>query len=506
MSRFDPHPFKLRSLWAAGVLVGALLGCSAGGASVGETCATVADCRDGLQCLDHICKPACLAHINCGDGWRCDDGACVEATGAMGDICHGEVDCGPGLTCRLPFGVSGGQGTCEQEQTAAAVTGAACRSDGDCRNGACALGRCVELCGGDDCLRSMTCTAIPRVTADGAAVFDSFRACLPATATLVYDVPLRAAAQQEIAVPVVGTARSVTVVAKAESPNDLIGAIAVVHDGRTLYTRPNTAEEFYANPLRHEPRPGIAVLQIPTTSAVPLEPGAYSVTLEVTNPSGTATLDRGWVRIVEKLGTGSVLDLNFHIADLTEHPCLVDGHPLTPERAPTDPVFQAEYIGELRRIFAQANISFERITYDRNAGPASLAGLAAARAGDLFELVQPSGGVSIFLTRTLSPAGTEVVVGGTPGAPMPGTRASGIAVSTSTLCYRDWRYLARVTANGLARHLGLYRNRDPGPPFAVDPLVDSSTDPDNLMYWSAELGTELSNEQREVLRRSPALR
>lgn len=129
-----------------------------------------------------------------------------------------------------------------------------------------------------------------------------------------------------------------------------------------------------------------------------------------------------------------------------------------------------------------------------------------AEAGELFAQPQPGRGISVYLMRTLSPAGLELAVGGTPGPPFAGTRASGIAISAATLCYRDWRYLARITAHGLARYMGLYRNRDPGPAFAVDPLVDSPTDNSNLMYWSSELGTELSNEQREVLRGSPVLR
>ena len=65
---------------------------------------------------------------------------------------------------------------------------------------------------------------------------------------------------------------------------------------------------------------------------------------------------------------------------------------------------------------------------------------------------------------------------------------------------------ARVTAHALARHLGLYRNREPDPATALDPLVDSPTSEDNLMYWGENGGTALSFEQREILRQSPVLR
>ena len=90
---------------------------------------------------------------------------------------------------------------------------------------------------------------------------------------------------------------------------------------------------------------------------------------------------------------------------------------------------------------------------------------------------------------------------------VPGTGASGIAISMSALCHDpSWAHLARITAHALGRHLGLYRNREPDPETADDPLVDSPTSEDNLMYWGERGGTALSFEQREIVRRSPVLR
>ena len=115
--------------------------------------------------------------------------------------------------------------------------------------------------------------------------------------------------------------------------------------------------------------------------------------------------------------------------------------------------------------------------------------------------------VSIFFVRSIEPEGNQLLTGGTPGAPLPGTGASGIAVALDSLCYRDWTVLARQTAHGLARHMGLFRNREPdGVPGHVDPINDSSDGMDNLMHWSEFGGTELSAGQRDVLKDSPVLR
>ena len=49
-------------------IVVALAACSGGGASEGEHCAILADCADGLQCLDHTCVPACLRMVFAAHG------------------------------------------------------------------------------------------------------------------------------------------------------------------------------------------------------------------------------------------------------------------------------------------------------------------------------------------------------------------------------------------------------------------------------------------------------
>ncbi|MBK9035161.1 MAG: hypothetical protein IPL61_28505 [Myxococcales bacterium] len=488
----------------------ASLGCGGGGAAVGESCATVADCQERLQCLDHICRPSCLANIDCGDGRVCEDRACRLVESEIGAYCASEAACGPAQTCRLPvdaFVANGG--TCQPEPTSGAIIGERCVADDDCRIGTCALGRCTELCIDDNqCLRGFLCTGIPRVSADASTFRGSYLGCLPSGATLTFDVPLKPLATQSIVIPIVRTATSMVVVAEAALPTDRIGVTKVIDpDNALVFTSPTTEEQYFAAALRHKPLPGVAVLQIPSTTAVPLQAGVYTIDVTSSADVGPVSLDGRRVRIVEKLGRGATLDLHFHFADLTDHPCLSAEQVLDADHAPTDPDFQNVYLAQLREIFAPANITIGAITYEPTNAPIELAGLVERRAGELFATSSYPTGVSVFFVRTLSPAGLEATVGGTPGAPLPATRASGIAVAATALCNNpDWEHLARITAHALARHMGLYRNREPEPEGAVDPLVDSPTSDENLMYWGEDGGTVLSLEQREILRRSPVLR
>ncbi len=494
------------------------LGCGGGGADVGESCATVADCASSLQCLDHICRPGCLANVDCGDGRVCEDHTCRLVQSAVGDSCGAEADCGPGQSCRLPIDAFvAGDGTCQRIATAGGVVGEACAHDGDCRVGACALGRCTELCKADSqCLRGFQCVGIPRVSSDASSFLGGYNGCLPSRATLMFEVPLRNQPSQAVVIPVVNTATSLTLVAEAALPDERIGVTAVTDPENVLiFSAPTTVAEYFAGALRHKPLPGVAVLQIPSTSAVALRAGVYAMTITSSADRPGVTLAGRRVRVIEKLGPGATLDLHFHFADLTDHPCLPFDQVLDASTARTDPQFQNVFLQRLRDIFAAANIAIGTITYQATTAPVELEGLPSDRAAELFTTAAHDDGVAVFVVRTIMPAGIETVVGGTPGAPLPRTGASGVAIAATALCNntdparRDdpaWERLARTTAHAIARHLGLYRNREPDPEGAVDPLIDSPTSDDNLMYWGEDGGTTLSTEQRQVLRANPVLR
>ena len=151
-----------------------------------------------------------------------------------------------------------------------------------------------------------------------------------------------------------------------------------------------------------------------------------------------------------------------------------------------------------------AGVRLGTVTYRDILGRGDLDSVGREGLGDLLELSTEPTGISVFLVRSMEPVGVQALIGGQPGPPRtPGTRASGIAVSMDTLCYRDWHVLARITAHSLARQMGLYYNR--APDGAPDTISDSDEDIDNLMFFTDFGGLQLSEGQKQVLRRYPGL-
>lgn len=492
--------------------------CGGNGRELGESCDTTGECSDDLQCLAQVCVPRCQGHIDCGDGAVCaPDGECRVVTSEVDDPCFSELDCGVGQTCRLSELLGIAPGSCQLE-VAGGLEGEACAVDGDCRMGGCALGRCVSLCREDDCRRGWLCAAVPLPARSTSQV----NACLPGNATIEFAIDVPApdpltGAPPVVRVPVPSTARSMVLVFEAASSRQRVGAGLIQEQGgREVYHLPELAETYYANPVRHAPQPGVSVLQIPSSTAAPLRAGIYTVSVLsfLDDPTEPAS-GRPRLRVVEKLGTAARLDVHFYFLDLGDHPCEETiGADLSATSARALSGFQQEYLGEIGRVFQAANINLGEVTYDDISGLAGDASgrpeldvLAASQAPELFRIPTRPGGVSVFFVRAVEPDGQQLVTGGTPGAPMPGTGASGIAIATDTLCYRSWTQLARQTAHGIARHMGLFRNREPDDVAThVDPIADSDESLDNLMHWSEFGGTALSEGQRKILQASPVLR
>lgn len=492
------------SVGAIGLWI-ALAACTGGGAGIGERCDTIGDCASGFQCLDGQCLPRCRHHVECGDGYVCDSGQCRVATGIEDDPCDSEIDCGPGLTCRLRQQLSSPPGFC-QRHTTAGVPGAVCATDLDCRGGACMLGHCLELCrAAADCPPRWACAAVPRVTDDALTLLGNFNACLPRSGTLTYEIPIDPTLlEPRVMVAVPSSAIAMSVIMEVGDPFQRIGATDVeAPDGRRIYELPLDRETYFRNRLRHEPAPGVSAFKIPSRPDEPLQAGAYTVSLGVFADGGGEPSRARRVRVVEKLGLGAALDLHFHFTDLEDHPCAdAIGAAVDAAGARDSSAFQTQFVAELRTILSRA-FATGATTYDDVVDYPELAGLERSRAGELFSLNRYQHGVAIFFVRSIAPAGVQIVVGGTPGAQLPGTRSSGVAVSLDSMCYRDWRSLARQTAHGVARHLGLFRNVEPD--GGVDPIDDTPASIDNLMHFSEFGGTTLTPGQVEILRASPAV-
>lgn len=120
----------------------------------------------------------------------------------------------------------------------------------------------------------------PRVSSDASSFLGGYYGCLPTRATLTFEVPLRPQVSQPLIIPVVNNATSLVLVAEAAQADERIGVTAVTDpENASIFTAPTTIAEYFAGALRHKPLPGVAVLQIPSTSAVALQAGVYTMTI-----------------------------------------------------------------------------------------------------------------------------------------------------------------------------------------------------------------------------------
>ncbi|MBV8760245.1 MAG: hypothetical protein JO257_23340 [Deltaproteobacteria bacterium] len=502
---------RLRTLFALVLLAGC-----PGAAGIGDHCGDRGDCASSLQCVDSTCVPKCQRAPDCGDGYSCDkDGICHAATGQLGDSCSSEVDCAAGLACELEGTATDPQGhlaaSCVM-QNAGRPAGDLCVHDGDCRNGTCALGHCIDLCADTrDCGEGTACALIPRVEATGAM----FAGCLQAHGSLVFPLPVHGPSDF-VALPIPDSARSVAVTFSVEDPSQAVGATRVTApDGTTVVTQQGYGDPVHwSDPVRHQLALGQSVLAMPSSPEAPLLPGVYEMSVAsqtVTQTAGSATPSAiAVLKLDSTVNSSVILDLHFYFLNFDEHPCLESfGGQLDAATARSKAFFQTDYLGQLRSVFAHAGVALGTSTYEDLRNHPDLDGLNAANAGSLFSLGAHAVGINVFFVRTLSPVGLQAL-GPAPGpAGLAGTRGSGIVIGADTLCYRSWPDVARLTAHELARYMGLYDNVEIDDSDASprrDPIRDSDISSSNLMYFSELGGTDLSPGQRDILTRSPVLR
>ena len=433
-------------------------------------------------------------------------GECQVVTSAVGDQCNRELDCAPGQTCALDDEDENGDGvlaaSCQLDQPGLG-TGALCESDSQCRNGVCSVGRCTQLCDEtSDCPAELACVTLPDLRIDS---HPTFSGCLQADGVLKYEIPT-SAPFEAIDIPVPGNARSFNLVATAGG-DQLVGAARLTApDGELLYATPFSPQEFFDNPIRHEPGPGVATLFVPNSPAVELMTGVYRAEVSSFLQAGGVGTEVPRIAVFYKLSDSAVLDLHFHFADLTDHPCESSfGGPLSASTAPGLDLFQNFYLPALRGIFEDAGIEIGATTFRDIVGRADLDTIEQNRLGSLLTLGQGDTGINIFFVRNIDPVGVQALAGGNPSPPRsPSSPASGIVVGLDTLCYRDWTTLARITGHAAGQSMGLYRNQEPG--GEEDPIPDSPSGSDNLMYFSEFGGTALSAGQTLVLSLWPGLR
>jgi hypothetical protein len=488
------------------LVMSGIISCSGGG-GIGDSCSGQSDCGDGFQCSRDVCVPLCNRSQECGDGYSCSSsGFCQIAVGKAGSVCTTESACVAGLACVLDRtdvdndGVM--QSSCAPSQQGHAP-GATCNSDDDCRNGTCAVGRCVDICNSPrDCGVGNACMSVPRVEAGGAQFFG----CLPETGTIAYDLPGEGS-QQNALIAVPGSATSFSLVMRIDDDSQTVGLSSLLSPrGRRLYSEWTTAQEFYGNPVRHAPQRTQSVAQVPSSVNTEFETGAYRVALRsyrIAGQPGTATPRSS---VVLKMGLGSTLDLHLHFADLQDHACKAafGARILDASQAATSVLFQEQFVSSLRTILGRAGISVGNITYSDVQNRPELDSVNEESIRSLFAQSAYRDGISIFFVRSLSPAGVAVL-GESPGpSAAVANPSSGIAISTEALCYRSWAQVARTATHQIAGHMGLYPNIDLS--NGQDPIRDTDETSDNLMFYSEVGGTSITEGQSQILRRSPVLR
>jgi hypothetical protein len=550
----------------------ALAGCR-GGAAIGQSCGSNDDCDSSLQCLNDICEPRCARAPDCGDGYACRDGLCMVADLQLGDICHAESDCAPGLACQIKGAEVDTMtnrlvANCVKQNDAGHPAGKACSGDGDCRNRTCELGHCVDLCTDLlDCASGTSCMTIPRIAVNGAL----FEGCLPDQGTVTWDIPVVSPSAQ-ILLPVPSGfpsgAVSAELVMSVDDPGQKVGVASVLDPcGCTRYTVPCSflppedrgtctdliaADQFYSkdpgsgtvpfgrgviadaagsicgtpvvcnpnsdpmvNHFRHIPAFGRSVLLMPSIpDPGEIKNGAYQIQVSSFWPDNSPGSAVPHITAVIRIGTGNALDLHFFFLDLEDHPCaaMTGNAPLSAGAARNAAFFQNDYLGELRRVFAQAKLGVSAASYQDIPDRHALDGIDVADLGSLFALGADSTGIDVFFVRSLSPLGVEVF-GPSPG-PAGVARISGIAISLDTLCYRDWRAVARLTAHAIGHYMGLYHTVEPPDPVQgpgdlpwQDLDLDTDDSSSNLMYFSQiRDGDILTGDQTFTLSRSPVLR
>lgn len=499
-----------------------LTGCPGSDGDIGDQCGGHSDCDNVLQCSSGVCVPRCARAPECGDGYSCDgEGICQLANGQPGDGCRSEVECAPGLACRIDNDtVKDGYllASCTAQQDGKPA-GSACSLDEDCRNGTCALGQCVDLCTSTrDCIAGEACMEVPRVQASGSL----FTGCLPSQGNIVFSIPTSSPTPSFL-LPVPSAARYASLIFRVDDVQQAVGAQRLTSPkGQTLYVAPcdvlstpscDPVEDFYDNFVRHAPELGQSVIAFPSTPAAQLETGAYRVQASSFRRNGQTGSAIPHVTAVIRIDTATLLDLRFHFLDLDSHVCQPEmgGSTFDASGAQTAPFFQEDFVSELREIFAHGGIALGNLTYDDIRDRPDLDELDVADAGSLLALGTGTTGVDVFFVRALSPVGLQAF-GPSPGpAGLSKTRQSGIVIGLDTLCYRSWNQLARLTAHEIARYMGLPRNVEldsSGTP-RFDRIGDSPEDTtavNNLMFYSEVGGVDITPGQRDILTRSGVLR
>ena len=545
---------------------------SAGGSGAClKACTTGTDCRSGYICVDlagaKSCIPRCTQNSDCAAGYRCETGSglCMQgpAPGTVGGPCTAGTDCaalGATAFCApMTDGFPGGYcssscdnatpcaapGVCVTTSATEADCLAACKVPADCRAGYTCFalksgtgGVCFPKCTSDaDCVD-------PAPVCDLATGYCAARPTggMSTTGDVVNLTPNgpitvgTSALTDRLVVTIPSDAVSVTFVGQAVSDPSAI--IAVYRLEQTTDDFATSTRLFERGSINNLVNVAPSVVQgsfsvlYPNSPTAPFQASTATSTVKVgirliASATTTANVTAIVKRSPSPVVTQGQIDLNLFFVGLPG---------LNATSAQTNSGFQ-QIFTQVKNTWKQIGISVGTVNY------LDITGADATRFSDLDEndlgalmtrskaAAAKDNAMNVFFVHTITGdtlAGYIIlgVSAGLPGAPIRGTTASGLAVTTADFP-QGLAQIAETWAHEGGHQLGLFHTTESGG-TAFDPLPDTpecgrqfdangnkTMEPnecqghgaDDLMFWTSlnAQNLTLTPNQGFVMLRNPAV-
>lgn len=523
-------------------------------------CKTDGDCLPGYACDKGAgsckAKPGKPMGQACGSDKECATGFCLPDRHICSIRCTSHSACPSAYSCGLETYDKDYNGTKDSALAGCVpvkgsnIAGELCGKDADCASEHCYNGFCLEGCAADgDCRDgSFQCVTVNILLKGG---IPQYNGCLPRTGVSDFTLgTFNDGGTSYHGLDIPPTAASFIIVTQVQSITE-VGLVSRLTDpvGNVLYDSYQIDQcSYYSAPLRYAYDEQYSSMFVPNTPAVKLVSGMHTYAVGATAAGLPVT-----VRVKLKLGLAQkgTVGINWYFLNLANHACL-SGPTLNAASAPSH-----SWLGKIRNnlgtILHSMGLTIGAETYqDLNKPALDVIELPLTGTGtELQQLFASSQGkqgsaINVFLTRDIKAGGMSggIILGIAGGIPGPsgdhGTVHSGVAMSMQTACFEFMGYNpAHTLAHEMGHYLGLSHNVENETPGLVDgqvvcacpcganlscvtpstggqycrgmdPIPDTTTSADNLMYWAAEStqlfkGNQLTPGQIRVILDNPVV-